>query len=220
MTSAAAAAIAVVGTACASPVATKIATTTKVTTSAAKVQRPKSVTFTATVSGTNGTGTVAFGSDGSTIVGCGAVALVKSSLGQWQAKCATTALTSGRHAIDAAYSGTGFYTASSATLSGGELVTEATKLVASPVVITDPHGGADYRATLTTSIDGTPLAGMTVKFQLNSLYGSSSCTAVTDTAGVAACTGARPKLNGGGYTAKFAGTEVYLASSGSSKVTF
>ena len=199
---------------------TKIATTTKVTTSAAKVQRPKSVTFTATVSGTNGTGTVAFGSDGSTIAGCGAVALVKSSLGQWQAKCATTALTSGRHAIDAAYSGTGFYTASSATLSGGELVTEATKLVASPVVITDPHGGADYRATLTTSIDGTPLAGMTVKFQLNSLYGSSSCTAVTDTAGVAACTGARPKLNGGGYTAKFAGTEVYLASSGSSKVTF
>lgn len=196
-----------------------LVTTTKISTSAAKISYAKSVTFTAKVSGSDGGGTVAFTSDGATIGGCAAKTLTVA-LGVYQATCKTTALLPGHHTIIASYSGDDFAAPSSATLSGGELVTAATKLAASPVKITEAQGLPTYRAALTVTADGTPLAGMTITFKLNALYGSSSCTAVTDSSGVASCQGARPRISGGQYTAKFAGTDVYLASSGSSTVSF
>jgi hypothetical protein len=64
------------------------------------------------------------------------------------------------------------------------------------------------------------MQGMRVSFVLNSLYGSSSCSAITDSNGVASCQGAPPRISGGQYTAKFAATDVYLASASSSTVTF
>ncbi|HKC29616.1 MAG TPA: Ig-like domain repeat protein [Jatrophihabitans sp.] len=195
------------------------ATATKVTASVAKVAYGKSVTFTATVTGSDGGGSVAFAYDGTTIPGCAAKTLASSFVG-YQAKCLTTALPPGHHVITAAYSGDARYGPSTATLTGGELVTAATKLVASPVKITSTTGVPTYRAVLTVQADGTPLVGMTVKFTLNSLYGASSCSAVTNDSGVASCQGARPRRSGGQYTAKFAGTDVYLSSSGSAIVSF
>lgn len=195
------------------------ATATKITASVAKVAYTKSVTFTATVTGSDGGGSVAFAYDGTTIPGCAAKALA-SSFNGYQAKCATTALPPGHHAITATYSGDAQFAPSRATLTAGELVTAATKLVAAAVKIATTTGVPTYRAVLTVQADGTPVAGMTVKFALNSLYGTSSCTAVTNDAGVASCAGARPRRSGGQYTAKFAGTDVYLASSGSATVTF
>ena len=196
----------------------RIVTTTKLATSAAKIAYQKSVTFTATVTGSDGHGTVAFAADGITINGCGTIALT-TLLGKSQAKCSTAALAPGHHVITADYSGDTLYAPSTTELTGGELVTAATKLVASALTI-GTTGLPNYRAVLTVAANGTPVAGMTITFALNTLYGTSSCTATTDTSGVATCQGARPKHSGGQYTAKFAGTDVYGSSSGSATVTF
>jgi hypothetical protein len=169
------------------------------------------------VAGSDGHGTVAFSADGTLLNGCGAIALT-SFLGKLQAKCSTAALAPGHHVVTASYSGDTLYAPSSATVA--ELVTAATKLVASAVTITTAQGLPQYRGVLTVAADGTAVAGMTVTFTLNTLYGTSSCTATTDSSGVATCQGARPRRSGGQYTAKFAGTDVYGASSGSATVTF
>jgi hypothetical protein len=63
-----------------------------------------SVTFTATVSGSAPTGSVAFTSDGSGIAGCAAQALSGSGNSR-TATCATSALVTGAHAIVASYAG-------------------------------------------------------------------------------------------------------------------
>ena len=60
-----------------------------------------SVTFTATVSGSSPTGTVAFMDGVTTIAGCGA----QPVSGAGQAACTTSSLTLGTHSITAAYSG-------------------------------------------------------------------------------------------------------------------
>ena len=62
------------------------------------------VTFTATVSGQNPTGSVIFTADGGSIAGCGAVALAGGGNGP-TAACATATLAGGTHQITAAYGG-------------------------------------------------------------------------------------------------------------------
>jgi hypothetical protein len=64
----------------------------------------RSVTFTATVSGTSPTGTVSFASAGTSIAGCSAVALTGTGNTR-TAACTTSSLTTGSHSIVAAYSG-------------------------------------------------------------------------------------------------------------------
>jgi hypothetical protein len=77
------------------------------------------VTFTATVTGTNPTGSVAFSSDGNGIAGCSAVALTGSGNAR-TAACATSALSQGTHSIVAAYAGdAGNAASSSSPLSQG-----------------------------------------------------------------------------------------------------
>ena len=66
----------------------------------------QSVTFTATVSGTNPTGTVDFTSGGSTMSGCAAVALSGSGNSK-TAKCTTSFATVANFSIGASYSGDG-----------------------------------------------------------------------------------------------------------------
>jgi hypothetical protein len=63
-----------------------------------------SVTFTATVTGSNPTGTVGFASDGSGISGCSAVTLAGSGNSR-SAICTTSALSVGTHSIVASYAG-------------------------------------------------------------------------------------------------------------------
>jgi len=77
------------------------------------------VNFTATVTGTNPTGSVAFSSDGNGIAGCSAVALTGSGNAR-TAACATSALSQGTHSIVAAYAGdAGNAASSSSPLSQG-----------------------------------------------------------------------------------------------------
>jgi MBG domain (YGX type)/Bacterial Ig-like domain (group 3) len=103
-----------------------VTTGTAVTSSADPSTYGGSVTFTATVTGSDGGGTVAFFADGSAtpIASCGSEALTASGSGS-VATCSTSALTAGTHAITAAYSGDSDYDGSSGTLSGGQVVDPA-----------------------------------------------------------------------------------------------
>ena len=69
------------------------------------------VTFTATITGNNGTptGTVSFSADNVTIAGCGGAAVVGG-----KAICTTSSLTAGTHAIRGAYSGNPTYSSGTA----------------------------------------------------------------------------------------------------------
>jgi hypothetical protein len=70
-------------------------------------KRTQSVTFTATVSGTNPTGTVGFTSNGSTISGCSAASLSGGSGNIRTAQCVTTFAVAATYNIVAHYSGDG-----------------------------------------------------------------------------------------------------------------
>ena len=86
-----------------------------------------SVTFTAKVTGTNPTGSVNFTDGGSTISGCGAVALAGAGNVR-TAACSTSSLAAGSHSIVANYSGDGANAASnSAPLS--QVVNAATAII-------------------------------------------------------------------------------------------
>jgi hypothetical protein len=95
------------------------ATTTSTSTAVSSSQNPafttspnNSVTFTATVTPASGpTGTVAFTDNGTTISGCGAVALSGGV-----AHCLTTTLAQGYHVIEATYGGGGGYGQSSGSV--------------------------------------------------------------------------------------------------------
>jgi hypothetical protein len=73
-----------------------------------------SVTFTATVAGSNPTGSVNFKDGASSISGCSAVALVGSGNSR-TAACSTSALTTATHSITATYAGDAGNAASSST---------------------------------------------------------------------------------------------------------
>ena len=75
------------------------------------------MTFTATVTGTNPTGTVNFQDGATSITGCAAAAVTGSGNSR-TATCATSALAQGTHSVTADYSGdAGNVTSTSAALS-------------------------------------------------------------------------------------------------------
>jgi hypothetical protein len=92
------------------------ATTASLASSADPSPPQKNVTFTATVSGANPTGKVAFTSGGKMINGCGSVALAGSGNAK-TAACTTVFSKSGTYAIVAAYGGDANNTAASAPFS-------------------------------------------------------------------------------------------------------
>ena len=64
-----------------------------------------SVTFTATVTGTAPTGSVAFRADGTTLSGCGAIALPAGTANSKTVTCSTAGLSAGVHSVVASYAG-------------------------------------------------------------------------------------------------------------------
>jgi len=147
------------------------------------------VTFTATVSGgSSPTGTVKFASNGSTIGGCGTVALVTG-----KAQCPTSTLPAGTHSIVATYSGDpGNASSSSPPLSQMVIgpVTETITLVSSS---NPAHRG--WLVTFTATVTGNSPIG-TVGFTSNgvtivgcgsvSLSGSGNTKTATCTASFSA----------------------------------
>jgi len=89
-------------------------TTTTLSTSANPATQGSSATFTASVTGSSPTGTVAFTDNGASIGGCAAVALAGSGNSR-TAQCTTSALTAGTHTIGASYGGDATNQASSGT---------------------------------------------------------------------------------------------------------
>jgi YVTN family beta-propeller protein len=101
------------------------------------------VTVTATVTPTDGGGTVAFYADGSatSISGCGTQQLTLAGGSTYTATCTTSSLSTGSHPISASYSGDGSFPSSSGSLATGQTVNPA------PLTVTASSGSMAYGGT-------------------------------------------------------------------------
>ncbi len=108
-----------------------VTTTTTVTSSLNPSQANQAVTFIATVSPANASGSVAFYADGSAtpIAGCASAPLALSN-GSYVATCSTSTLSAGSHTIAATYFGDGVHGSSSGTLASPQVVNPAASGVA------------------------------------------------------------------------------------------
>jgi formylglycine-generating enzyme required for sulfatase activity len=134
------------------------ATTTAVTNSPGGTSTyGEAVTFSATVSGSDGGGSVAFYADGGTnaIFGCSAIALAGGGV-------ATTPniayLTAGTHSISAVYSGDAASMSSTGTLTGGQTVLPANQTITFGSLANQIYGVAPY------SISAIAFSGLPVSF--------------------------------------------------------
>ena len=170
------------------------------------------VTFTATVSPSDGGGSVAFSADGSVIPGCGSLPPMLVG-GNGEATCTTSALPAGMHAISAAYSGDGSYLASTGTLPGGQPVSAA------PLSLT-VTGSRTYGEPATQAFTLTGSTGFMPGDSLADLTGTLGCTStVPATApagsytGTIGCSGLSDpdyaiSYTDGGFTVAQAGTSL------------
>jgi Bacterial Ig-like domain (group 3) len=111
-----------------------VPTTLTVTSSSSPVRSGQAVTFAASVTPTDGGGTVAFYADGSStpIPGCGSQTLTPSAVA-YGASCTIT-LESGSHRITATYSGDSTYAGSAGTLAKGQTIEAVEVTTSSPTV--------------------------------------------------------------------------------------
>jgi hypothetical protein len=140
-------------------VPTPAQTQTSLASSANPTTPRASVTFTATVSGSAPTGTVAFGADGTPIAGCAAAPLMGTGNAR-TATCAAATLTVGTHSIVARYSGNAGNAASSSAPLAQVIGLDgsSTTLASSPNP--SKHGAS---VTFTASVTGVAPTG-TVNF--------------------------------------------------------
>ncbi|MFZ0927649.1 MAG: Ig-like domain repeat protein, partial [Syntrophobacteraceae bacterium] len=185
------------------------------TTSVASSQNPStqgsSVTFTATVSPSSATGTVAF-YDGSTQIGS------SQTLSSGSASVSTSALAAGSNSITAVYSGNTNYATSTSPVLTQTVNSASTAMSVSPASGT--YGGT---ATLTATMTwgGSPVTGMSVSFTLN---GKKAGSATTNPSGVAimsnvSLAGIQAGTYANGVSASCAGSATYPAVSGSNSLT-
>jgi hypothetical protein len=139
------------------------------------------VTLTATISGSSPTGSVAFTDNGSTLPGCGAVAVSAA-----KAACVASGLAPGSHPMVASYSGDAHYTAStSATLS---------QVVSPPTLA---HKERDYNGDGKGDVVWRSNSAGTAVWLMNGLSTLSSAIVIGDPAWSVSATG---DLNGDGKT--------------------
>jgi hypothetical protein len=167
------------------------ATTTSVASSSNPSAAGQSVTFTATVSPNDGSGTVGFFADGSTtpLGGCGAVPLTDNG-GSWQASCTTGSdFAPGTHPISADYSGSALYGPSSGSLAGGQQVGKQAQTITfppqpnrsildSPYTITGDSGGGSGNPVTFTAAGACTVSGHQV-----TLTHTGTCTLTAHQAG-------------------------------------
>ncbi|UFU08462.1 Ig-like domain-containing protein [Ruania halotolerans] len=192
---------------------------------------PAPVTLSATVSPTDGAGTVTFTAGGEPIAECAEVALTETDEG-WTATCEVTPLTAGEQEYGAEFSGTDDYLPSSAATTadvdktattlaalGPDEATEGEPVTVS-VLLTAPTGegaptGDRARFGVPTEIIGggdaadVDLSGQEVAFTL----GDQTCTGVTDADGRAECEITPFEVGTVDLVATFAGTDDLAASS-------
>ncbi|MHB8329815.1 MAG: Ig-like domain repeat protein, partial [Acidimicrobiales bacterium] len=197
-----------------------IPTTTTVSSSPDPSLYGQSVTFSADVSPSAGTGTVAFEVDGSAVAGCESEPLQPAHGGGYAASCTTASLAVGTHPVGASYSGAAPYFPSSGAVSGGQVVHRApSSISATPALASTSPFGLDLfslSATLSSEVTKAGLSGQSVVFSAGS---SVLCRAVTDAQGTATCDAAADPadvlaiLGAGGYRVAFAGSTDFLPSS-------
>ena len=169
---------------------TPLSTTTALSSSASPSLYSQAVTFTATVSPTDGGGTVGFTADGKAVTGCSGQPLTLAS-GSYQATCTTSALASGSHTIQASYSGDANFSGSSASITQTVNQKPTTTAVASSlnpstygklvtftatVSPTDGHGGITF-----TSGTGKAATTLCPAQSLTLVKGSYQATCTTST---------------------------------------
>jgi len=175
------------------------------------------VTFTATVNGTNPTGTANFKDGASSIVGC-AAATVTGAGNSRTATCTTSALTQGTHSVTAVYSGdAGNLTSTSAALSQG------VNAAGGPVATTTTIGSslnpsmAGKPVTFTATVNGSNPTG-TVNFK-DGASSITGCAAATVTGAgnsrTATCTTSALAQGTHGITAVYGGDAANLTSTSS-----
>jgi hypothetical protein len=162
-------------------------TTTTVSSSPNPASYGATVTLTATVSGTDGGGTVSFTADGNPVPGCSSQSLTLIN-GSYQASCTTSSLAVGSHNIAAAYSGDTGYAPSSGN--GGVTIAKATP---ADVVTNSGPVTLGNSVTFTATVSGpagaaTPAGSIT--WQVSGTAGATACTSSTTTlsSGTATCT--------------------------------
>ena len=167
-----------------------------------------SVTFTATVSGGNGTptGIVSFTNGGSAIAGCTALALTGG-----KASCTTSSLPAGANTIGAQYSGSSAYNAASASLTqtvNAPKAATTTTLASSlnPSIFGD---SVIFTATV-ASASGAPAGA--VEFRAGSAV-IAGCSAVALSGGKASCSTSALGVGSHAITASYAGSSAHVASS-------
>ena len=108
----------------------------------------ETVTFTATISATDGTfdGTVSFSDGTEPIAACQGVTVSAGTTSPWTATCSTADLTAGVHAISATYSGGANYTGSAST---GEI---AVSQAPTTTTVTSAPNPSVYRETVTFTV--------------------------------------------------------------------
>ena len=165
----------------------------------------QAVTFTAVVTGSNGTptGSVDFRDAGISIAGCSAVALSSGS-----ATCTTASLAAGSHAITAQYSGdAGYASGASGTLTQvvNAVVTTPTVSVTSSLNPSNVGQAVTFRATLAGD-QGTPTG--TVQF-LDGGAAISGCSSVALSSGVASCGTSTLSAGSHSITVRYSGSSSY-----------
>jgi hypothetical protein len=187
-------------------------TTTTLTSAPNPSSYGEQVTLTATVSPTDGGGTVDFEYNGTTISGCASQSLVDHS-GVYSATCRTSTLPVGSDPLSAVYSGDTLYTGSTGNATQ-QVSAASTRLRANLAV----HANGTYTllATLTSGRSG--VSGQSVTFAAGR-NGPTLCTATTNGLGRASCTLTRSETRTllhykGAFTASYAGNATYGSSSG------
>jgi Bacterial Ig-like domain (group 3)/Domain of unknown function DUF11 len=137
---------------------TSTATATTVTSSANPSIPRQAVTYTATVSPTDGGGSVAFADGGTPVSGCTAQSLNSNG----QATCQVTYSAVGSHAITAVYSGDTAYAGSTSTALTQQVVADKADLKVSLSVPAQASDGTSVTETVTVTNQGPATASKVV----------------------------------------------------------
>lgn len=159
----------------------KIATTTTLQSSLNPSTYGQSVTLTATVSPTDGGGTVDFKNGSSDITNCTSRPLVDVS-GQYEATCTTSGLPVGSNSLTAVYSGDSGYAGSTSDPVDQVVNPLPTHLRVWLVV----HANGTYTLFAQLTSGGSGVNGQAIHFNAGR-SGPALCTAGTDSSGIAHC---------------------------------
>ena len=170
------------------------------------------VTLTATVSPTDGGGSVDFKADGVSISGCDSQPLVDHS-GTYSATCVTSSLPGGPSSLTAVYSGDTDYAGSTSNTVDQTVDGAPTRLVA----WLPPHAHGTYTLFAQLTSLGSGVSGQSLAITAGRT-GPTLCTPVTGAGGLASCslTAAQTRTllsYNGAFLVKFAGGVEYESSS-------